>query len=282
MTHKILIIIAFILVVVSCDQNRGGNDMFYADDIMEEVKMMPGVGQYTKANPSPEKPLKPEADKKKIIRDGRIGLRVTELEKAKARIDSLVKKYNAYYAGENFNNYSRESVYLLKVRIPAQAFDQFVNDTENGKVEVLYKELSSRDVTEEYIDLETRLKNKRAYLNRFKELLKQARTISEILEIEEKIRGLEEEIESTTGRLRYLSNQVDYSSLDISLSKLKDFKYKPDIRDKFSEQLKKSLSKGWYGFIDIMLFLIRLWPLWIVSLLLIYLIKTIKKRRKQL
>jgi hypothetical protein len=108
-----------------------------------------------------------------------------------------------------------------------------------------------------------------------------ANSIKEILEIEEKIRALEEEIESTTGKLKYLSDLVAYSTLDLTISKQKNFKYHPTKRDKFSEKLKQSLSKGWFGFVDFFLFIINIWPLWIIITLIFYLWKKYKMKIKR-
>ncbi len=140
----------------------------------------------------------------------------------------------------------------------------------------------ARDVTDQFIDLETRLENKRNYLKRYNDLLLKANSIKEILEIEEKIRALEEEIESATGRLKYLSDQVDYSTLDLTISTQKNFKYSPENRDKFTELLKQSLSKGWFGLVDFFLFLIHIWPIWIIGVLIFYAWRKykMKSRRK--
>ena len=132
-------------------------------------------------------------------------------------------------------------------------------------------------MTDQFVDLETRLANKRSYLKRYNDLLKQAKTIKEILEIEEKIRGIEEEIESATGRLNYLSDQVDYSTLDLLISKSKEYKFHPDNRDRFSEQLKQSLSKGWFVFVDFVLLLLKIWPFWVIVVLIIYFWRKYKK-----
>ena len=210
-----------------------------------------------------------------------ISKKCDDLERTKFRIDNLVKNHGGYYANESFNNTDRESSYSLKIRIPGANFEKFISGIETGDGEILYKEIDARDVTDQFIDLETRLENKRNYLKRYNDLLKQANNVTEILEIEEKVRGLEEEIESTTGRLRYLSDMVDYSTLDLTISRRKDFKYNPDNRDKFFEKLKQSLSKGWFGFIDFLLFIIRIWPFWmIVTLTLFFWRKHIKSKKK--
>ncbi len=221
-----------------------------------------------------------EVNKKKVIKDGRLGIKVTELEKAKSRIDSLVKNNGGYYANENFNNTDYEASFSLRIRIPTDKFENFIAQVESGDGEILYKQIDARDVTDQFIDLETRLETKSRYLTRYRELLKQAKNIKEILEIEEKIRGLEEEIESTTGRLKYLGDLVDYSSLDLMISKQKEFKYTPGDRDKFSERLKESLSNGWRGFVDFLLVLIKIWPFWIIAALLFYFWRRFRNRKK--
>jgi len=222
-----------------------------------------------------------EVNKKKIIKDGRLGLQVNDLDATKQKIDALIKKQGGYSTNENFQNADWESSYNLIIRIPCDNFEKFISDVESGNGEILYKEVVARDVTDQFIDLETRLKNKRNYLNRYNEILEKAKSIEEILQIEEKIRGLEEEIESTTGRLQYLNDLVDYSTLNLTITKKKEYEYKPDVRDKFSEKFKHSVSKGWYGFVDFTLLMIKIWPFWIIVVAIIFTWRFFKKKKKK-
>ncbi len=271
-----LFILAFL--ITSCNQKQNDKVMYDMAEVEEE--MIPLTKQSPNVPQAPHNQIeKQEVNKKKIIKDGRIGLRVTELESAKLRIDTLIKNHNGYYANESYNNMDWESTYNLKIRVPSASFELLISAIETGDGEILYKEIDARDVTDQFIDLEIRLENKRNYLKRYNDLLKQAASVKDILEIEEKIRGLEEEIESTAGRLKYLGDLVDFSTLDLTISKLKDFKYNPINRDKFSERLKQSLSKGWYGLIDFLLFVIKIWPFWIIVFLLIYIWKKYKKMK---
>ena len=278
---KILALLVLAVLIMSCHQKSNKREVMYELAGVEE-EMNSAVRQAPDAAPAPvEKPEMQEVNKKKIIKDGRIGLKVTDLEKTKTRIDTLVRSFGGYYANENFNNTDWESSYNLKIRLPFSNFEKFIAVVESGIGEILYKGIDARDVTDQFIDLETRLETKRNYLQRYNDLLKQAKTIKEILDIEEKIRVLEEEIDSTTGRLKYLRDLVDYSTLDLTISKRKDFRYNPVDRDKFSERLKQSLSKGWLGFVDFILFLIKVWPFWIIVILLIFFWKKYKKTRKK-
>jgi len=275
------ILTLFILaILISCNQKQAKNESYALADMEEEV--IPVTRQTANTPPPPIDNIeKQEGIKKKIIKDGRLAILVSELEKTKSRIDVLVKNHGGYYANESFNNSDWQSSYNLKIRVPISNFGKLINDIETGDGEIQYKEIEARDVTDQFIDLETRLENKRNYLIRYNDLLKQAKNVNEILEIEEKIRGLEEEIESTTGRLKYLSDLVDYSTLDLTISKKKEFKYNPVNRDKFSERIKLSLSKGWYGFVDFLLFVIKIWPFWILVTLSFYFWRKLKKRRNK-
>jgi hypothetical protein len=218
--------------------------------------------------------------KKKIIKDGNISVKSNDINASKKSIDDIIKKLNGYYEREDLQNYDRTISYDLKIRVPANNFERLISSIENGKDEMKSKSIQARDVTEEYVDIETRLTNKREYLKRYKALLSKASTVKDILEIEENIRTLQEEIESKEGRLKYLNDQVAFSTLELNLFKEKEFVYKPQPQDKFSERVKKSLSNGWTSVIDFVLWAITIWPFYILTLVLLLIARRIIKNRK--
>lgn len=223
---------------------------------------------------------KSTVNKKKIIKDGNISVKTNDINASKKGIDDLLKKLNAYYESEDLQNNDQTISYDLKIRVPANNFEKLISSIENGKDEIKSKSIQARDVTEEYIDIETRLTNKRDYLKRYKELLSKATTVKDILAIEENIRTLQEEIESKEGRLKYLNDQVSFSTLDINLYKEKEFVYKPQPQDKFSERVKKSLSNGWTTVVDFVLWTITIWPYLILTLAGFFVIRRIIRKRK--
>lgn len=225
-------------------------------------------------------PNESDVIKKKIIKDGRLGIKVSNLKDSKTNVDTLVRNLGGYYDKESLSNNDYSTDYNLKIRVPSNNLEILIDKIEKGEGEVSYKEIDARDVTEEFIDLETRLTNKQKYLTQYQELLKSAKSIKEILDIQEKIRGLEEEIESTTGRLKYLNDLVNYSTLELNISQKKDFKYTPEHRGNFFEKLKQSLSRGWYGFVDFFFFLLSNWAILILFSVLIYFWIKYRKRKK--
>ncbi len=218
---------------------------------------------------------------KKMIKDGTLQIAVKNLKKSKTEVDSLVAKYKGYYSNESYNNNDNSDEYVLSIRIPSVHFDAFISQVEAGAGDVIYKNIASRDVTEEYIDLTTRLKNKEDHLHQFGELLKRARTIEDIVEIQDITRKIEEEMESVQGRLKYLSNQIDYSTLYLTISKSNYNKYTRS-HGSFIDRIKLALVKGWYGIVSFAVFIIKIWPFWIISGIFYYLYKRwIAKRKKK-
>jgi hypothetical protein len=282
MNTTLKLIIGLSILIFSCKSNKAN----FEGGSLEKVALTANMDNLSsEVIPAPEK----EFDKsisttvisRKIIKDGNMEIRVKNLEHGKAGIDSLVKKFHGYYAQETYNNQDYSHDFSLKIRIPSDNFEVFIAQAESAIGEMIFKNISSRDVTEEFIDLETRLKNKKNYLNRYGELLKQAKSVKDILEIEEKTRGIEEEIESTEGRLKFLNNEVDFSTLELRITRKNDYNFKPRDEGKFFDRLKFSLAKGWFGLVAFTLFVIRLWPFWIIVSLLYYLVRKILQRRKR-
>ena len=275
---KLALLLVFSLGIVSCNQSGSADGSYQLAsrterDIKVDSKSMnaaPAVNDESVVQP---------VNKKKIIKDGRMGLKVDDLEKTKSEIDTFVRSSKGYYANESLANTDDESSWQLKIRIPSANLEKFILKIESGAGQITYKEIDARDVTAEFIDLETRLANKRNYLKRYNELLKQAKTVKDILEIEEKTRLIEEEIESAEGRLKYLSDLVDFSTLDLKVTQEKEFKFSSKSHDKFGERFKQSVSNGWNGLVGFTLLMFQLWPLWIILSILLPVWRRFKKRR---
>ncbi len=266
--------------------NSGSSDKLKNSDIHQSFTLSEATNAQDEIvpvmrNQATPIPLNVETPReKKIIKNGNMSIDVDNIHDAKLAVDSLLKTYKAYYANEKLFNSEYNVKYNLSIRIPANHFENFISSLESGYGKITFKSIHANDVTDQFIDIETRLQNKQKYLEQYRTLLKKAKTIKDILDIEERIRVLQEEIESAKGRLKYLSNQVDFSTLDLQLSKDIAYVYTPGKKARFAERLKRSLSGGWNGFVSFILILIKLWPFWIVISLIWYIIKKNRIKRK--
>jgi len=220
--------------------------------------------------------------KKVIIRTGDISFEAKDLYKTKQDVDRLLAKYNGYYSSENFSKNDYRDDYNLSVRIPSEKFDLFLKDISSLDGIITSQNISSNDVSSEYLDYEIRLANKSAYLDKYREILKQAKSINEVLEVQDKIRVIEEEIESVKGRLKYLSDQVTLSTININLFKTYDSPIKPN--ESYLSRMWNSITKGWKGLSEFILIITMLWPFLIITTILFYVVfkNTKKFSRKKL
>lgn len=216
----------------------------------------------------------------KIIKSGNISIQTNDINTSKKNIDELLKKLNGYFEKEDLENNDQITAYNLKIRVPADNFEKLISSIETGKDEIKSKSIQAKDVTETYVDIKTRLENKREYLKRYRELLAKAATIKDVLSIEEQIRPLEEEIESKEGQLKYLNNQVAFSSLEINLYQKKDFVYKPEAKDNFFERVKNSLGNGWVAVVELIIWAISIWPFIIAAFIAFWVARRVTKNRR--
>lgn len=271
---SLFLTIVYALVLIACQRSapEGNRDM-----TMDSKTAMPATEEGMSSG-SAQSPDVLVIDQK-IIRNGTINISVKDALKTKAEVDAILTKHKAYVGNEQLDNNDYQTNYHLQIRVPADQMDALIADLEALDGTVTFKSINARDVTEEYMDLETRLTNKRAYLDQYRQLLKTARTIEDILKVREQIRVLEEEIESAEGRLKYLKNQVDLSTLDLTLTQQKDFVYKPERKINFLERFKESISSGWYGFVNFIISIFMLWPFAILLVIIWWLWRRSRKKK---
>ncbi|MBU0764077.1 MAG: DUF4349 domain-containing protein [Bacteroidetes bacterium] len=214
----------------------------------------------------------------KIIKTANMSIESEDYAESLRRINTAVDKWQGYIAGESEVNYSYRISNTLTIRVPCSNFDPLIDDMTAGDDKIITKSINSMDVTEEFMDILTRLKNKREVEKRYVDLLKQARTIEEILEVEERIRVIREEIESREGRLKYLNDMVSYSTVTLEL--YQNFGYDKH-ESGFFEKAGDAVSGGWEGMKVFMIGMLYLWPMWLLLIIGLVILVVLLKRRKR-
>ena len=212
----------------------------------------------------------------KIIKSASISIEIEDYEESIAKIKESVKKWKAYISEEDERNYSYQISNTLIIRVPAKYFDSIITDFIKDVKQVDTKSISSLDVTEEYIDIETRLKTKREYEKRYLKLLAQAKNIEEILKVEEQIRIIREEIEAKQGRLKYLNDRIGYSTITLNIYQYFDDLYKPG----FFKNILDALQGGWKGLKYFIIGLFYIWPVWVILITGLILLRIYLRKRR--
>jgi len=289
---KKLFTFIFFLLIFSCNRSQPElnstiiNSETETSGLIEDVdekkligpKTMKGMKGRTNSNVSNE--MKQESvahQSKKVIRIGNISIETKDIKKSKDNIDILLNSYDGYYEQEQTSSGSTYTNYNLKLRIPSESFDNFLQKLESGSDIITEKSIGIEDISIKYYDIESRLKSKRSYLDRYQNMVKSAKSIKELLEIEEQIRQLQEDIESNESLMRNLAGQVAYSTLNIHI-----FYTEASTSTFYSSiftKIKESFSTGWNLIEIIFLGLIAIWPILIGIGLLLFAWKKYKRKK---
>jgi len=200
---------------------------------------------------------------RKLIKDGNLRFQTNDIEKANALIKSSVNKFGGYISEESNYNNNTEVGYDLTIRVPALKYDSLMNFIlKNVKIKELNnKSTKINDVTEEFIDIQARLKIKKESEQKLTDLLKQAKNLTEVLEIQKQLTDLRADIDSTEGRMKFLAAQVDYSTINVS------FYEKISYSNRFFGDFWSAIKDGWQVFLHVVTLLTYLWVVILVIVL---------------
>lgn len=141
-------------------------------------------------------------------------------------------------SGTAVNSGRSPSAYIT-VRVPAEQLDSFVEDV-SGMTNVVSSSRYVEDITLSYTDTEGRVKALKTEEARLLELMEQAQTMSDLLEIEGRLTEVRYQLENYTSTLRLYDNQVDYATLDLTLREVA--KFTPPEKQGFWEKVTSGLA----------------------------------------
>lgn len=105
----------------------------------------------------------------------------------------------------------------VTVRVPSASFEDTIKTIKDLAVRVDRESITGRDVTEEYTDLEARLRSAKAQEEQYLEILGKAETVQDILAVQSYLQSVRYEIESLQGQIDSLGNQTEYSTISVSI-----------------------------------------------------------------
>src|SRR5919202_523761 len=108
-------------------------------------------------------------------------------------------------------------IITMEARVPAAQFDAAMKEIRAVGSRVTAEKITGQDVTEEYIDLEARLRTQRALEAQLLDITKQARQVSDAITVERELTNVRTEIERVEGRRRFLENQSSLSTINVTL-----------------------------------------------------------------
>ena len=182
-------------------------------------------------------------ENRKIIYRAKIELAVEDFEPVPSAVAELVKKFDGYVADSTLGGtpgIARQGTW--KVRVPVARFDEFVASAK-GIGELITASTQSEDVSEEYFDIEARIRNKTKEEERILKLLEE-RTgkLADVIEVERELSRVREETERMQGRIRMLADLTTFTTVDISVSEIRG--YVPPAAPDLSTRVRRTFAES--------------------------------------
>ena len=175
------------------------------------------------APPPQQQPDAPAPVARKIIRNATLTLEVEQPGKAAQRVASVAEARGGFVVTSESRQQSGADgakpyeIVTVELRVPATQFDAALAEIRGAGGNVTAEKITGKDVTEEYIDLEARLRTQRALEAQLLEIMKGADAVADAIAVQSELTKVRTEIERVEGRRRFLENQASLSTISVTL-----------------------------------------------------------------
>lgn len=183
--------------------------MFYDKSIMPIMPPSPAPG----AGPDDR-----ERVGQKIIRNGSLTLRVDDAAKRLEEARMIAEQQGGFVASANLSDRAGIKTAYLTLRVPTDKYRATADALKQLASTVFDESESGQDVTDQYVDLEARLKAAKAEEAQYLEILKSARSIEDTLNVTARLGEVRSRIEQMEGQMRNLEDRTSYATLTVTMT----------------------------------------------------------------
>jgi hypothetical protein len=290
---KVCAFLCVLLLLAACSSGESSNKSMdesgeAAGGKMEDSKALENSDKAdSETNKSDEKSAESIKDERKVIYHADVRIKVEKLQSSMEKVRMMIEEKGGYIVESNTNNDgSGYEDGMIIARVPMNEFRPFLKQVKNLSEGKPNESVRGEDVTEEYVDLSSRLKAKIQVRDRLESFMKNAQKTEDLLKISSDLATVQEEIEQVEGRLNFLKNQSDYSTVTINfgVKNLKAEKLQTEELNTW-KKTKKLFMETVNFFVSAISFiivgLIGLAPLWLILIGVFYLLWRRKNRQKK-
>ena len=212
---------------------------------------------------------------RKIVKTGYVTVEVEDLVEAMDEVAAVAEELGGYVVSSHKRDGERGLSGQVSIRVPADRFDEAFDRLRHLATDVPYERIEARDITEEYVDLEARLRNLEATEEQYLALLEEANTVTEMLEVQEALWNVRWQIEQIQGRVKYLERTSEMSLIEVELEETKRLAESWSASDAFRSAVRGLTAFG-RALATLAIWLLVFCWIWIPVLLII-----IRRRRRK-
>ncbi|MBA2174518.1 DUF4349 domain-containing protein [Halobacillus locisalis] len=171
---------------------------------------------------SEESSMIDNTDGRMLIYNAVIELETEDYDQFRQQLDERMAANEAYIVEASISkreNNRRQG--QIRLRVPQSNFENLLGGFEEISESILSQNVTGRDVTEEYVDLESRLSAKEKIESRLLTFLEEAEATDSLLKISQDLERVQSEIEVLKGKMNYLQNQSDFSTITLQVTETK-------------------------------------------------------------
>ncbi len=229
--------VTLLAMLAACGSSSASTENYMAKSAMDSAPMMEEAvayedGSFAAYNEGSGEPVKitenVTTSNRKLIRNASLSVETKEFDKLLADIDEKVKSLGGYIEdmsgnyGSKYSSYRSSKSAYITARIPSAKLDEFIGSV-GESANITSRSESVKDITLDYVDMESHKKMLKEEQERLMAFLDQAETIEDIITIEDRLAEVKYQIESMESQLRTYDNKVDYSTVTISIDEVIDY-----------------------------------------------------------
>jgi hypothetical protein len=161
---------------------------------------------------------RPDVYNRLIIKNAEVEMLVEDTDTAINRSLGIVTEYSGYVVSNRTWFTNEEKHATLTIGVPVENFEEMLRRLKELAITVTNETASGKDVSDEFVDLESRLRNLEATAARIRQFLDQAEDVEESLRVNAQLTDIEAQIEQVKGRMAYLRDRAAFSTITLQIS----------------------------------------------------------------
>ncbi len=220
-----LLLIPGLLLATGCAAEEEAFEMLppYAETAPPPAPSEEAAAAYSgqdRLSPGGKEPGEATADRM-LAKTGYLTLEVTDVAEAVDQVARLARELDGYVVSSTKHGDEDDISGYVHIRVPVHGFDEALARLRQLAIDVPYESTESEDVTEEYTDLESQLRNLEATEAQYLALLEKAETVEDILAVQRELSNVRGEIEWIKGHMQYLERTSAMALIQVDLEEAK-------------------------------------------------------------